>query len=87
MYIYIYVCVCVCMCVCVCVCVSVFINFFLLLMLFVYLFLSFFTEILDLICSCVTIYYGKIFLFIFSKAICIFRFNIMKKKKITKEKK
>ena len=64
------------MCVCVCVRVCV----FLLLLLFVYLFLSFFTEILDLTCSCVTIYYGKTFLFIFNKAICIFRFIIMKKK-------
>ena len=54
--------------------------YILLLLFFFYLFTSFFTEILDLIYSWVTIYYGKTFLFIFNKAICIFRFIIMKKK-------
>ena len=46
---------------CVCVCVCVFMNVFLLLLFFVYLFPSFFTEILDLTYSWVTIYYGKTF--------------------------
>ena len=70
MHIYIYI----------CVCVYVFMNVFLLLLFFVYLFPSFFTEILDLTYSWVTIYYGKTFLFIFNKAICIFRFINIKRK-------